>query len=100
VVTLAWTTEGADSCMATGGRPGDGWAGTLSTSGQQSVSETRPGVVQYGVRCLSGALSSEATMSVTYAKKSGGGGGLDALALFIVSLGLMRGGTARGSADR
>ena len=28
-VTLAWTSEGADSCVATGGRPGDGWMGTL-----------------------------------------------------------------------
>jgi probable HAF family extracellular repeat protein len=97
LVTLAWTSEGADSCMATGGRPGDGWAGTLVTSGQQSVSETQAGAVGYGVRCMSGALSSEATVSVTYTTKSGGGGGLDALVLLIVSLGLMRGRTARGA---
>ncbi|NJD31743.1 MAG: hypothetical protein FIB04_07645 [Gammaproteobacteria bacterium] len=96
LVTLAWTTEGADGCTATGGLPGDGWAGTLVASGQQSVSETQSGVIQYGVRCVSGALSSEATVSVTYTKKSGGGGALDVLIFVIVSLGLMRGRVARG----
>jgi hypothetical protein len=88
-VTLAWTAEGADSCVATGGRPGDAWTGTLPTSGQQAVSETQSGTVQYGVRCTAGTLPSEAQVSVTYTKKSGGGGHVDVLAvLSLVGLGL------------
>ena len=37
-VTLAWSSEGADSCVATGGRPGDGWTVRSPQSGRrQSV---------------------------------------------------------------
>ena len=87
-VTLAWTTEGADSCVATGGRPGDGWSGMLATSGQRTVTAMQPGTVQYGLRCTAVDLSSDAQVSVTYTKKSGGGG-MDLVALLLVGLGAM-----------
>jgi len=88
-VTLAWTSEGADSCVATGGRPGDGWTGTLATSGQTAISETTRGVVEYGLLCTTATLASEAKVSVTYTKKSGGGS-LDALGVLLLGLGLSR----------
>ena len=89
-VTLAWTSEGADSCVAIGGRPGDGWTGTLATSGQAAISEATRGIVEYGLRCTAAALASEAKVSVTYTKKSGGGGSLDALGVLLLGLGLSR----------
>jgi hypothetical protein len=90
-ITLAWTTEGADNCMATGGRPGDGWVGALATSGNRQVTEMSPGVVEYGVKCSAGELSSEAKASVTFEKKSGGGGHVDVIALLgLAGLGLSR----------
>jgi hypothetical protein len=89
-VTLAWSSEGADSCVATGGRPGDGWTGTLATIGQKTISGDTPGTVEYGVRCTAGGLSSDDAASVTYTKKSGGGGGLDFLAVLMLGLGLTR----------
>jgi probable HAF family extracellular repeat protein len=88
-VTLAWTSEGANDCVATGGLTGDGWAGPLATSGQKSVSETTRGTVEYGLRCTAAALASEAKVSVTYTKKSGGGGSLGALVV-LLGLGLAR----------
>ena len=89
-VTLAWTSEGADSCVATGGRPGDGWTGTLATIGQKTISEATRGIVEYGLRCTAAALASEAKVSVTYTKKSGGGGSLDVLGVLLLGLGLSR----------
>jgi hypothetical protein len=91
-VTLAWTTEGADSCVATGGRPGDGWQGALATSGQQQVTNIKAGVVEYGIRCAFGELSSEARVSVTFTKRSGGGGHVDPafVLLGFAALGLGR----------
>ena len=90
-ITLAWTTEGADSCMATGGRPGDGWVGTLATNGYRQVAETTPGVVEYGVKCSAGELSSEAKVSAAFEKKSSGGGHVDVIAVLgLAGLGLRR----------
>jgi len=90
-ITLAWMTEGADNCMATGGRPGDGWVGILATSGNRQVTEMSPGVVEYGVICSAGELSSEAKVSATFEKKSGGGGHVDVIAVLVLAgLGLRR----------
>jgi hypothetical protein len=88
-ITLAWTSEGADSCAATGGRAGDGWTGILATSGQRQVTEAKPGAVEYGVNCAAVGLASEARVSVTFKKKSGGGG-LDVLSVILLGLGARR----------
>jgi probable HAF family extracellular repeat protein len=90
-VVLAWTTEGADSCSATGGRAGDGWTGTLATSGQRQITETKPGALEYGISCAAGGLTSEANVSVIYKKKSGGGHvDLELVLLGLAALGLGR----------
>jgi hypothetical protein len=46
--------------------------------------------VEYGLRCTAAALASEAKVSVTYTKKSGGGGNLDVLGVLLLCLGLSR----------
>jgi hypothetical protein len=48
---LTWSAVGASSCAASGGNIGDGWGGTLSVTGTQSVVETSPGTVNYGISC-------------------------------------------------
>ena len=88
-VTLAWTSEGAESCAATGGRAGDGWTGPLATSGQLQVTEAKRGVVEYGISCTAYGLTSEAKVSVTYKGKSGGGA-LDLLGVVLLGLGVAR----------
>jgi len=86
-VALAWTSEGAESCTATGGRAGDGWTGSLATSGQRQVTESKPGVVEYGINCAAYGITSAAKVSVTYEKKSGGGS-LGLLGVVLLGLGI------------
>jgi hypothetical protein len=50
-ITLSWSAVGASSCTASGGNVGDGWGGTLSASGNQTVVETTPGTIAYGISC-------------------------------------------------
>ena len=90
-VTLNWVAKYADACVATGGRPGDGWTGALPTTGQKSVMGVEAGTVQYGVRCSAGGASSEALASVAFKRKSGGGGYVDVLVVLgLAGLGLSR----------
>ena len=64
--TLVWSAAEANSCTASGGRSGDGWAGTLPTSGQRVVTEAVTGTVSYGITCYNGANSGSATTAVTW----------------------------------
>lgn len=48
---LTWGAPGASTCMATGGASGDGWSGTVPTSGSQSVGRSTTGPVTYGISC-------------------------------------------------
>jgi len=48
---LTWSASGATQCTATGGVSGDGWSGTLATTGSQSVTENLPGGVTYSINC-------------------------------------------------
>ncbi len=90
-VVIVWSADGADGCTATGGQPGDGWAGVLPTSGRREVIGNKPGVVGYGLKCAAGELTSEAKVSVTFERKSGGGGCVDLLGLLgLLGLGLTR----------
>jgi lysyl endopeptidase len=50
-ITLSWSAVGASSCTASGGAAGDGWSGTLSASGNQSIQETATGAITYGISC-------------------------------------------------
>lgn len=50
-VTLQWNGPAARTCTATGGLVGDGWSGTLATSGTFVLTERSGGDVRYGVHC-------------------------------------------------
>ena len=93
LVTLTWNSRDANSCVGSGGVSGDGWAGTRATSGQVTVTSSTATSVNYALRCSAGQMYGDATVAVTYTRKSGGGGRLDALIALLLSfagLGLSR----------
>ena len=48
----SWSAQGATSCVATGGRAGDGWMGPLMPGGPTpQINETSEGAVTYGITC-------------------------------------------------
>lgn len=49
--TLSWSSVNASSCLAAGGAPGDGWAGTRAASGEASVVLNAPGAYSYSIQC-------------------------------------------------
>jgi len=92
-VVLTWNSTDANSCAASGGVSGDGWAGTRATSGQLTLTASVPSDVRYSMRCSAGPVYGDATVAVAYTRKSGGGGRLDALAALLLGcagLGLSR----------
>jgi hypothetical protein len=48
---LTWSAPGASTCMASGGKAGDGWSGSLPDSGTRSVQESTTGAITYGISC-------------------------------------------------
>ena len=68
-VKLTWTSTGT-ACSATGGQSGDGWTGSLSASGSQSVSESTAGKFTYGVNCTGGGQTATAQVTVSVAPPS------------------------------
>jgi len=105
-ISLTWNSSNADSCIASGGSSGDGWAGTLATSGSMTVTESSVGTVTYSITCAGAPPAASASTSVVIktaaapappaaagSSSHGGGGALDALFLlmlgvpFLVSLG-------------
>ncbi len=65
-VSLSWTTNApVPSCTATGGLPGDGWAGAKSNGGSQSVVLSQVGTVTYGISCGKSPQSASAQVVVT-----------------------------------
>jgi hypothetical protein len=65
-VTLSWDVTWAQSCTATGGRAGDGWAGTRPTRGSAQVTEATGGAAQYVLSCVSGDRRGNATANVNW----------------------------------
>jgi hypothetical protein len=51
---LTWNAS-AGPCLGSGGAAGDGWVGTKSSSGTQSVTEAQPGAYEFTLTCGSGA---------------------------------------------
>ncbi len=51
VATLSWTGVQGESCEASGGGPGDGWAGPRDPSGSYSFTESQPGSFVYTMTC-------------------------------------------------
>lgn len=99
-VSLVWSAKNADACSASGGASGDGWTGSLATSGSMSVSEASPGTVTYSITCTGAPPAAAATTTVVIQSTAtsgagttgshGGGGALDLLLLLglTVPLGL------------
>ena len=63
--TLHWNASPGATCTATGGASGDGWEGSLPSSGSQSVTETSAGTFQFGLSCESGSQTVQADTLVT-----------------------------------
>ena len=83
-VTLTWTSSNAATCAASGGQPGDGWAGTKSVNGTANLTPNAAGSITYTMTCSSGSKSVQAIAKVTAisSPSSGSGGG----AFDIISL--------------
>jgi lysyl endopeptidase len=63
---LVWASN-QPSCLATGSNSADGWGGTLTGSGQISVTENQTGTFTYTVTCGSGSQSISQTLTLTFA---------------------------------
>ena len=74
-ISLTWSSTNADSCLASGGEPSDGWSGTLAASGTMSVSESSPGTVSYSITCTGAPPAAAATTTVVIQSSVAGGGG-------------------------
>ena len=97
-VQLTWRASDADSCTASGGASGDGWAGPVDKQGgSKNVSETMDGEYVYTVTCFAaGGINAQASQTVTMARghvepgKSSGGGSIGPIDIaFFLSLGLL-----------
>lgn len=93
-VSLIWSSKNSESCSATGGNPGDGWTGSLATSGSLTVTETSAGTVTYSITCAGAPPAAKASTSVIIvtaavaaaaAGSSHGGGAIDPLLLLLLS---------------
>ncbi len=62
---LRWSAPNAAGCTASNGVAGDGWGGSLSSSGALSISEASPSIVTYTIVCQvsSRRLTSQITLS-------------------------------------
>jgi len=78
--TLTWSSINATSCSASGN-----WSGTLATSGSQTITPNAAGTETFSLTCSNSvgtSTASSATLTITAAPSSSGGGGLDGIALF------------------
>jgi Subtilase family len=85
--TLTWSSVNVTGCTASGN-----WSGALAANGSQTVKPAAVGTGSYVLTCANAAgmsPASTATLTVTAAPKSGGGGALDGLtAVALAGLGL------------
>jgi len=64
---LTWTASSATKCTASGGVSGDGWSGTLSAAGSESVTENAANAVTYSLTCsYPGGRTAEASTTVNW----------------------------------
>lgn len=90
-ITLNWNSQNADGCTASGGANGDGWSGDLSLSGSMRIIESSAGSITYGITCTGAPPAATAQTTVSFADApsaggKGGGGAMDALTLWLISL--------------
>jgi hypothetical protein len=102
--SLSWSAQHAATCEASGGNQGDGWTGTLATSGSMTVVSPTVGTAKYSITCTGAPPAATATVSVDIksevvvsAPSSGGGGG-GAVDLLLIA-GLAAGLTMRCAHD-
>jgi hypothetical protein len=67
-LTLTWNVAGAQSCTASGGVSGDGWAGAKPISGSTTINNYTGGQINYTLTCSSGNSSGTSTVSVSWFK--------------------------------
>jgi len=65
-LTLSWSVAGAQSCTASGGAAGDGWAGARPASGSAKLVNYSGGQVTYTLSCSAGDLTGHASVSVDW----------------------------------
>jgi len=97
---LTWVVSNADTCTASGGATGDGWAGALDRQGgSMTLRENVGGTFVYTITCLgAGGTTAEAARTVTVSQvaapqpSSGGGGGAIGLldAALLLAAGLLK----------
>jgi len=69
-VTLTWNATAGSVCTATNGSSGDGWTGSLATSGSKPITESTVGKTTYGISCTGGNQTAQAQVTVTIALPS------------------------------
>jgi hypothetical protein len=94
-VALTWSSSNAASCTASGGEPGDGWAGPKPVKGTANVTPSAAAMITYTMTCSSGSKSVEANMQIVATSPPiSGGGALDVISLLslatIIGLGRIR----------
>jgi hypothetical protein len=66
MVNLTWSAAGAQTCTASGGTNGDGWAGPRGTSGTYALTEQSGSEVTYSIQCTAPNRAGSASVSVTW----------------------------------
>jgi hypothetical protein len=95
--SLTWNSTYANACSASGGDAGDGWSGSLSTSGSMTVKEATAGTVTYSITCSGAppaatalaAVVISATSTAASTSSHGGGGAMDLFLLLGLALGVV-----------
>jgi len=90
-IMLNWNSQNADTCTASGGANGDGWSGDLSLSGSMRITESSAGSITYGITCTGAPPAATAQTTVSFADApsaggKGGGGAMDVLTLWLLSV--------------
>ncbi len=64
-VVLSWSSPADAVCTASGGSSGDGWDGTLPSSGRTAVAEATSGQYTYNLDCTLQGVTASASVAVT-----------------------------------
>jgi hypothetical protein len=65
-VTLSWSAPGAQSCMASGGMPGDDWSGVQPASGSLQLTSQQGGTIDYSIFCVIAGQLGSGTVAVAW----------------------------------
>ncbi len=65
-LTLSWNVSNAQSCTASGGTTGDGWAGPKDAAGTATITNYSGGQISYTLTCSNGDLIGHSTVNVQW----------------------------------